>query len=636
MKSPGFSVSSPWAFRLCFALLMGSLLISDGFAQQQLTRQQTRKVRQIEAGIERAARLYQNQNYEASAKLIQQFNDELQELTKDAPTRELIAAVQPLHQKLREAREALVGSGASLSVIPDLPDAVMQDGSVAISFSQDIAPLLATNCGRCHIGRNRGEFSMATFQALADGLGGSPVIVPGKPDESYLVELIEQGDMPPQGQVPEADVEKIKKWIADGAAFDGQSLDQNIGEIARAAAQAQNPNAAVMRPAGNETISFAIDVAPVIVDNCMGCHYQPQNVRGGLRMTNFNQLLRGGDSGSMINTGKADESLLIQRLTATDNTRMPRGRRPLPPEVIEKIKTWINEGARFDGQAAGLNLRDVNGIAVAQRATHDELMADRQTRVLRNWNTVMSGAESGQVTAGEVFVIGTENNRWLNELGDFSDQAAGQLKRALEIDRNEPLVKGQIALFAFDRRYDYSEFGKMVEQRDLPREWRSHWGYDTVDAYIAALVDSDGFDDRKPELMQRIAALAVASMASDVPHWFADGMGYALTNGILKDKELEDRWVQQSIDAFRNSENGDDFMNGRLPEDQAGLVAFNFARGLLGSRNNDLMKVFTGMRNGKSFAAAFRDEYELSPQELWQNNTGGLRRGGNRNRRGNR
>src|SRR4051794_6458484 len=38
-----------------------------------------------------------------------------------------------------------------------------------LSFTKNIAPLLVTKCGRCHVSAARGKFSMATFADLKKG-----------------------------------------------------------------------------------------------------------------------------------------------------------------------------------------------------------------------------------------------------------------------------------------------------------------------------------------------------------------------------------------------------------------------------------------------------------------------------------
>ena len=64
---------------------------------------------------------------------------------------------------------------------------------------------------------------------VAPASGGKSV-VNGKPDESLLVTKIADGSMPKQGpKVKPADLELIKKWIEQGANFDGADRTAPLG-----------------------------------------------------------------------------------------------------------------------------------------------------------------------------------------------------------------------------------------------------------------------------------------------------------------------------------------------------------------------------------------------------------------------
>jgi mono/diheme cytochrome c family protein len=97
-----------------------------------------------------------------------------------------------------------------------------------VSFSRQVAPLLSKHCVACHGPKKpEGDFQLHTFARLMmTGASELPAIVPGKPDESYLVELIKSDDvdlrMPKEAPpLASSDVELVHRWIADGAKFDG-------------------------------------------------------------------------------------------------------------------------------------------------------------------------------------------------------------------------------------------------------------------------------------------------------------------------------------------------------------------------------------------------------------------------------
>jgi mono/diheme cytochrome c family protein len=95
----------------------------------------------------------------------------------------------------------------------------------AVSFSRDIAPILVGNCIGCHNPeRRRGKFDLTTFQKLRMGSANGPVIVPGKPAESPLVQRI-KGDIEPKMPLNNRDlspesIAKIEAWVKAGARLD--------------------------------------------------------------------------------------------------------------------------------------------------------------------------------------------------------------------------------------------------------------------------------------------------------------------------------------------------------------------------------------------------------------------------------
>jgi len=94
-----------------------------------------------------------------------------------------------------------------------------------VDYHTDIAPLLRDYCAGCHnAGDYEGGFSIETFAALMEGgeTEDKTILVPGKPDESYLLQTVlktEKPAMPPKKEPqPTADeIALLTRWIAEGA-----------------------------------------------------------------------------------------------------------------------------------------------------------------------------------------------------------------------------------------------------------------------------------------------------------------------------------------------------------------------------------------------------------------------------------
>lgn len=91
-------------------------------------------------------------------------------------------------------------------------------------FEKKIRPVLAEKCFKCHSAeaeKLKGSLQLDHLQHLLEGGDTGPAIVPGKVDESLLIESILYGNedlqMPPKEQLSDEIVNDFKTWIASGA-----------------------------------------------------------------------------------------------------------------------------------------------------------------------------------------------------------------------------------------------------------------------------------------------------------------------------------------------------------------------------------------------------------------------------------
>lgn len=97
-------------------------------------------------------------------------------------------------------------------------------------FEQHIRPVLHSRCIKCH-GENKQEAGLRldTSEAMLKGGDSGPAVLPGKPEDSLLLEAVryESLEMPPDGRLTEDQVARLDRWIRDGAvwpAHDGKSV----------------------------------------------------------------------------------------------------------------------------------------------------------------------------------------------------------------------------------------------------------------------------------------------------------------------------------------------------------------------------------------------------------------------------
>ena len=113
---------------------------------------------------------------------------------------------------------------ANLSAGAVLAQEETDNSAEPVSYYRDVWPILQRRCQGCHQPAKAGAQLVVTrFDLLLKGGEEGPVIEPGDPFESLLVEMIE-GEEPlmPQNQAPlsNSQIAIIKRWIAEGAKDD--------------------------------------------------------------------------------------------------------------------------------------------------------------------------------------------------------------------------------------------------------------------------------------------------------------------------------------------------------------------------------------------------------------------------------
>ena len=588
---------------------------------QSVTPKQKQAVKKVATSIDRAGKQFKAKKYAQSAKHIDTAMTQLEAIREVTP--ELLELLKPEYERLSKAHKLLSENGQKLRELKELPTAMSDGGGgEMISFTKSVAPILVAKCGNCHVSRNRGDFSAATFEALDK----STTLAYGLPDDSRLIQVIESGEMPKGGlKVEPKELEILRAWMKQGAKFDGNSVRQPLGEFVAAPAQPNRPpRIEPKKPTGKETVSFGLHVAPILMKNCGSCHIN-DNPRGNFSMAEFRGLLRGGDGGPPIQPGKSNESAIIKRLRGDGVDVMPPNGK-LKDKDIETIAKWIDEGGAFDGPSARMAIQMVAATVKADSQTHDELKADRELLAAETWKLVMSDVKSETLFGKNFTVTGSTNESRLTDVSKLCEKMAPKIASSLRANTKKPLVKGNISIFVFDKRYDFSEFGKMVEKLDFPKEISGFWGYTTIDAYATVLMTrNQNAEDIQVALAHQIAAVHVSSLAPDVPRWFADGMGLWTAKKILGKEDEMKSLDARAEKAAAGMTKPDDFVANRMPADKAALVSYLFIKQLR-SNSSGYNKLMKGIGSGMTFEDSFKGAFGGSPSEILSQKKSGKRK----------
>ena len=606
-------------FRVSLLLVAIALVMTSAVsAVADVTPQQRRSLRVLKSQITKAGNFYRQKKFKESGLLIVEAQQQIAELAS-SKDKQLLAQLSFQYKRLVKAHALLELQGLDLKPLKKLEAmaAPAESAKEGVSFKGEVAKILINRCGRCHVNNARGMFSMATYESLMKGPPAGFVIKPGDIPGSRLIEAVEGKEMPPSGAgIPEEDLVVLKRWVQGGAKYDGEDPTIKLTTLAPDAASGNRPEIKVVQATGKETVHFASDIAELLEKQCGGCHGNGRRASGGFNLTTFRGLLRGGDSGEAVLPGKPIDSLLIKKLKGMAGARMPLRRPALANDVILRIETWIREGATFDGEDATRHIREVAALARAKNATHEELSEDRKSLAEQNWRL---GNPAGEMSRGETpnfLLLGDIPQGTLEEVARQADAVVSRVAAIFKADTKSPLIKGRMTLFVFQKRYDYSEFGKMVEERQLPKSWRGHWRFNVIDAYGALIRPRPDDEQESLEVLiaQQVAGAFVASRGK-MPRWFSEGTARFVAWRIgAKDKRVT-AWDNELIQTLNVMKEADDFLKGKLPAELADVASYSFVKFLMKDPVR-YQRLLEGVAGGTEFQKAFAIVYQGTPAQM--------------------
>jgi formate dehydrogenase gamma subunit len=202
-------------------------------------------------------------------------------------------------------------------------------------WNTGVGPLLANQCGACHVAAALGGLNLTSYQQALTGGNSGPAIVPGEADDSQLVIVQQAGGHP--AQLSDSDLSIIIAWIESGAP---EALDGGFPTPTTVIAS-PTPTAIFTPPAlaagADMPLAFDSTIGPLLLEQCGACH--AETALGGLNMSTYSLLLAGGSSGPVIVPGEVDSSLLVTIQQAGGHAGQ------LSDSDLELMIAWIQAGA---------------------------------------------------------------------------------------------------------------------------------------------------------------------------------------------------------------------------------------------------------------------------------------------------
>jgi cytochrome b subunit of formate dehydrogenase len=186
----------------------------------------------------------------------------------------------------------------------------------AVADWTTVRAALELECAGCHNGSVAG-LDFTSYAGVMKGGNNGPVVAPGEPADSLIVNKVAEGTHP--GKLAPAELVALQTWITNGASETGGGVVVSGGA----------------KPAGGEGWTGGID--QLVAAKCANCHVNSS--MGDLSLKTYADALQGGKSGAVIVPGEPDQSLFWQVQQAGGHPGQ------FDAAELDRVRAWIKAGA---------------------------------------------------------------------------------------------------------------------------------------------------------------------------------------------------------------------------------------------------------------------------------------------------
>ena len=276
-----------------------------------------------------------------------------------------------------------------------------------------------------------------------------------------------------------------------------------------------------------ERVDFAQDIYPIFEQSCHSCHGSEQQL-GQLRLDSREAVLRGGQSGPVIQPGKADESLLYQRVLGLNNlTRMPMGGQ-LADGKIDRIRTWIEEGSEWPQEV---------GLVDTEARPHWAYLAPERRPLPK------IGMKDWPSNPIDYFILARLEREGL---APSLEARKVTLLRRLSLDLiGLPPSLEEVESYLADS--SPNAYQKQVERLLASPHYGERWARHWLDA--ARYADSDGFEKDKPRRVWFYRDWVINALNQDLPYddFIIQQLAGDLLPGTVQDQVVATGFLRNSM-----------------------------------------------------------------------------------------
>ncbi len=606
------------------ALVSGLILVSTALPAV-ITAEQRKELNQLRDDVGDVDKLIKDKKYDEAGKTLDEATAKIEKIAKDAdlkPGDKTLLPVQTLIDKKKQTLQKLAGTTKG------------KEDAADVSFIKQVAPLLNSKCVSCHDDKAAGKLRLDSFAEMKKPGKSGYLLQIGQPQRSLIMARVTAagaGRMPKDGAALSNDeISMLANWIKQGAKFDGEDETVKLADFGKPATKARpNTPIKIAKATGNEKVKFIRDLAPDFVLICQRCH-SGNNPRGGFRTVTFEDLMRGGDSGAVLVAGDLEGSRLWELINGGP-PKMPPGQARIYRKWYDNLKTWIEEGCKYEGDDPKVPLarlvptEDELKLAKLSRMTADEFVAMRKEQTHEQWKKTLGKEEPRELETSDFYFYGNVDEGRLKQLSGWADEHAKALRAGFKLS-DGPIWKGKLTVFVYKDRFGYSEFSQTINNREADPAVVGHsevtLGQEEAYIVIQDIGDTANsiLPDTQLNLIDQMTGAYLKRGGKKLPEWLIRGTGLAMaTKEVGGDNEYLRSMRGAAADALRSLETpGDLFGEGKFaPTDMApiGYTLVGFMIKEAGQPN--FMKFVAALQSGSNLQDAVGSVYKpATPQSL--------------------
>src|SRR5687768_10792030 len=159
------------------AAFLAAVVAGAPIALAAPTAQQRQEIASIGGLVTKAANLYKDDKFKESGEAIKEALTRLEKLVEGGD-KQLVSQLGTLHKRLAETHARLELEGIKLPELKPLESPDSPGGAGTVSFAKDVAAIIVSRCGGCHVRNMRGNLSMASYESLMKGSMAGKVVFP--------------------------------------------------------------------------------------------------------------------------------------------------------------------------------------------------------------------------------------------------------------------------------------------------------------------------------------------------------------------------------------------------------------------------------------------------------------------------